>query len=65
MRKESIYICDICDAEYESEEKAIQCENSHCKPESIVAYKYRYRSEYPNVIIVKMLDGKIMEYRNN
>lgn len=64
MIRKDIYICEVCKSEWDKEEEALRCENSHCKPEEIIDVGYRYRSEIPNYIKVKMSNGEVAEYRN-
>ncbi len=64
MKEETVYICEICGNECSRKEEALRCENSHCKPKEIIDFMYKYRSEVPACIKVKMSNGKIVEYRN-
>lgn len=67
MKKITYYCCEFCEAEYDSEKKAKECEASHVKPRGItakVSYEEpsrdlagNYRSNYPSEIEIEMEDG--------
>lgn len=57
--------CEKCGQIYDTEEAAVNCENGHGFPESIVDYQYRYedlRYGYPRTVTIKMSNGNLCEY---
>lgn len=57
-----MYICEICESEWEKKEDALRCESCHCKPVEILDYKYKYRCEIPDYIEVRMSNGETAKY---
>lgn len=65
MQQKTIYICEHCGAEYDTEEECLKCENSHVKTEEILTENFHTepsRLNYPDVIYVKMKDNKTVAY---
>ena len=67
MRKVEHYVCDICWTEYADKEKCRQCEENHREAQEIIHSRYQPinmdKSGYPEVIEVRMSDGKTVEYK--
>lgn len=66
MKKKVLYTCDVCHADYDDEELAKACENSHAKNLEIVDYRYNALTAYnrfPTYIVVKADDGEKRVYR--
>lgn len=58
--KEVSYICSICGSKYDSENAAIECENSHYKLINIKKINYSSKdnkNRYPSSIIVELEDS--------
>lgn len=55
-------ICDVCLAPYLDADEAKKCEKSHCLPVEIENMRYKEQQKYPNVISVRMSDGKTLRY---
>lgn len=62
MREQKVYVCEICESEWENKENALQCESCHCQPVEILDYKYKFRSETPDCIEIRMSNGEIVKY---
>ena len=56
------YICDICLAPYFDAKDAKKCEKSHCLPAEIENIQYKETRKYPDVLSVRMSDGKTLWY---
>lgn len=56
------YICDVCLATYFDAEDAKKCEESHLLPVEVENMQYEEQQKYPNVISVRMSDGKTWRY---
>lgn len=56
------YICDICLATYFDAEDAKKYEKSHRLPVEIENMQYKESRKYPDVISVRMSDGKTLSY---
>ena len=56
------YICDICLAPYLDPVEAKKCEESHRLPVEVENMQYRESRKYPDVISVRMSDGKTLSY---
>lgn len=58
------YECEKCGHTYDSEQDAIDCENSHidCTCDKISDLKYLYKGKYPNTMIVLMDDNTSHRY---
>ena len=65
MREHHYYECEICLAEYSTEEKANACEKSHVKPVGIVDYKTRWKAngEYPYELAITFENGDTQTYK--
>lgn len=61
MRKETRYICELCGAEYETEEKARECEAFH-KTGNICRFEYVGGSRYPYRVRLRFDDGEKVWY---
>ena len=59
------YQCEKCGTTYKNKNEAIECENSHGEPVEIVKTSCKFedmRYGYPGRIIVKMSNGRFVEY---
>lgn len=56
------YICDVCFAPYLDAADAKKCEESHRLPVEVENMRYRESKKYPDVITVRMSDGKTLWY---
>lgn len=56
------YICDVCLAPYLDPVEAKKCEKSHRLPVEVENMLYRGSKTYPDVISVRMSDGKTLWY---
>ena len=59
------YVCETCQKVWETEEQATACEAAHKNAVEIVENRYRKKAEpekYPNSIVVKMADNKMLIY---
>lgn len=67
MKRKILYTCEVCHTDYETEERAIECENGHKTQLKIVGASYNsiYKVPYgfPIDIEVKSENGSIMTYR--
>ena len=65
MREHHYYECEICHAEYDTEERAIDCESGHIKPVGIVDYRTRWKTyaEYPYELGITFENGKTKTYK--
>lgn len=54
--------CEFCGTIYESEDKAIVCENTHAEMVEVVT-KYKQLHEYPDEITVRFDTTKIIHYK--
>lgn len=61
MRKETRYICELCGAGYEIEEKAIECEAFH-KIGKICNFEYVRGSWCQYRVTLRFDDGKKLRY---
>ena len=65
--KSIIHLCKLCNAQYESEQKAKDCEKHHKKVSKIEQIKYIKKESdprgYPVNLWVKMEDGVVVIYR--
>ena len=56
MKTKELYVCEICGAEYDTESKAIACEeHGHTKIEQI-RYEYLKHGNIPTKVILKVAD---------
>lgn len=60
------YQCSKCKQCFKKEEDAINCENSHFEPVSIIEEKTSYPipiiSRYPDSIVVQFADDELIRY---
>ena len=61
MRKVTRYICELCGATYEAEDKARECEASH-KIGKILNFEYAGGSRYPYIVTLKFDGGEKVPY---
>lgn len=62
------YQCEKCGTDYNTRDKAQECEAFHIAVDSVVQYKYNSKgmgpeSKYPHAIIIKMADGKQLTFK--
>lgn len=65
MKAITIYRCEKCGSQFNTEEAALRCEENHGVPVEIIDKKYKYEDMiygYPRSIEVKMSNGKTCEY---
>lgn len=67
MKKIDLYQCEHCKTQYNSKDKALECEKSHRHPKKIeksiwIPMKDNKRG-YPTRISVLMDDGEIVTYK--
>ena len=66
MKKLELYVCEICNTQYNEKNKAIECEKSHKIPTGCVGSRYRAMKSnyqgYPDRIKVTFNDGSVIEY---
>ena len=67
MKERKLYVCEICNAEYNAKEKAIACEKSHKKIKEVKATQYVHSSAnakgFPMRISLTMTDGSVATYK--
>lgn len=64
MIQKTVYKCDYCGSEFETENECLNHEKKHTKVDKIHNVIY-YSGEYPVVIEVLMEDGKVFNYRRD
>jgi rubredoxin len=66
MKQIKRYMCEYCNAIYDTEEAAVACERQHVVPHSIAKCIYaprcREMGNSPVVIKVQMNTGEVVEY---
>lgn len=70
MKKVEHYICDFCGAEYDNKTECQECEKRHKTPVSIEGQRYSRPIlndwiGYPSILLIKMDDGEIIEYKRH
>ena len=68
MQKITLYKCDVCGTEYETEEKCAKCEKEHegYLPAAIIGYHNRpYGKGSPISLHIQLQNGEIWEYSPN
>lgn len=63
MTQKTVYKCDYCGSEFETENECLNHERRHTKVDKINKITYSYTNEYPVRIEVLMEDGKVISYR--
>lgn len=68
MKELTLYQCDICGTNYQTETKCLECEAFHVAVDSVLRYKYNAKnmgpeSKYPHIVVVKMADGKELVFK--
>ena len=56
------YVCEACDAEYELEEDALECEESHIHTAGISEEFFDCGDDVPKALDVNMTDGSVLRY---
>lgn len=64
MKEYHYYECETCHTEYNTEEKARDCEDIHLKPTGVVVQKSRYKSfeVFPYEVVITFDDGNTQLY---
>lgn len=62
MIQKTVYRCDYCGSEFETENECLNHEKKHTKVDKINNVIY-YTGEYPVMIEVLMENGKVFSYR--
>ena len=72
MKKIEVYQCELCGAQYKSEEECKECENYHIKPVSVVCAKWLPKGflkddpkadGLPLKVSVTFEDGTTLDYK--
>ena len=64
MKRIELYQCEICNMQYNSQDKATECEASHQIPETITGYRYtKTYPKYPVAVNITFDDGKELTYK--
>lgn len=66
MKTIELFVCEICGTQYNDKAKCKECEKAHKYPTEVVSCKHlpytSDRSGYPIRVVLKMNDGKEVEY---
>lgn len=62
MKSKTVYVCDVCGAEYNSPDGAKECEKTHRKIRSAETIVFSKTGKYPLVIAITFDDGKRFRY---
>lgn len=63
MKKKITYVCELCEASYETEQSALNCEQNHFRSRCIVRKIYGHRDKYPMEIEVAFDNGVARWYK--
>lgn len=62
MITKTIYKCEICGQEYDTEQAAIRCEGSHVDAEFITHQTFPKTEKYPKSLIITMANNHKIQY---
>lgn len=66
MKRLELFVCEVCNTQYNEKSKALECEKSHKLPVSCAGHKYRSKKSnekgYPDSVIVTFNDGSEAKY---
>lgn len=67
MKTITLYECNYCHTRFDSVDACSACEQHHKKPEEMAEVTYLSIDKdvdgYPDVIAVRMVNGKVMRYK--
>ena len=63
MKTKTLYTCEICNTDYNTEEEAEKCEQTHRTVDAISKVIYGNKCLYPSSITVTFDDGKVLEFK--
>lgn len=59
MKERIYYVCELCRTEYNTKERAEECEASHEKNVKATKFEYVYNKEMPKYVKVENADGTV------
>ena len=67
MIHKTLYVCELCKTEYNSELSAMNCEKHHINPKSVKALRFNAMNDdscpAPIMVTVRMCNGEEYVYR--
>ena len=62
MTSKTVYVCEVCGAEYDCPDGAKACEKTHKSIKSVETIVYNKTGEYPLVVAITFDDGERLRY---